>query len=265
MGRTSLTIFLGVYPQGGGGGGNLLNLGYFEFLRFFVMTQNSLRNVAKFYAQLHSVYFSVTRLTEEGVMNHKEIIQAIHIGCFVGHALKAIELCKESLVLRSNKALSKEKQLGQLFYKNIYYIMFEAYHRVSDHTNAIAYGRQLLAIVHECGDTFKAGRLSIKLAQIHIIRVKVHVYMLRQNNFLREQSLPIKRASGHRREEAVAYGGLGNVFYSFGEYVKAKEYYQKALAISMEIGDRKNENACYRNLGDVFQYLGEYVTAKEHQ
>ena len=31
---------------------------------------------------------------------------------------------------------------------------------------------------------------------------------------------------------------LGNVFLSLGEYVKAKEYYEKALAISIEIGDK---------------------------
>ena len=55
-----------------------------------------------------------------------------------------------------------------------------------------------------------------------------------------------------------------NVFSSLGEYVKAKEYYEKALAISMEIGDRAGEGTWYGNLGTVFCSLGEYVKAKEY-
>ena len=51
----------------------------------------------------------------------EEIIQAIYIGMVVatflhmtGRAQKAIELCKESLVLLNNKTLEKEEQFGKL-------------------------------------------------------------------------------------------------------------------------------------------------------
>ena len=44
------------------------------------------------------------------------------------------------------------------------------------------------------------------------------------------------------------------MFQSLGEYVKAKEYLEKALAIKKEIGDRKGEATDY-----VFESLGEYV------
>ena len=60
--------------------------------------------------------------------------------------LKAIELCKESLVLLSNKSLSAKKPLWQRIYRAIYHTMFEAYRRVSDNTKAIACGRKLLTI-----------------------------------------------------------------------------------------------------------------------
>ena len=53
-------------------------------------------------------------------------------------------------------------------------------------------------------------------------------------------------------------------FDSLGEYVKAEEYYKKALAISTEIGDRAAEGTSYGNLGNVFDSLGEYVKAKEY-
>ena len=42
------------------------------------------------------------------------------------------------------------------------------------------------------------------------------------------------------------------------EYDKAKEYYEKAFAISSETGDRKGEAANYMNLGTRFLSRGEY-------
>ena len=67
----------------------------------------------------------------------------------------------------SNKVLSVKKPLQQKFYGKIYHTMFKAYRRVSDHTNAIACGRKLLIIHHECDDTVQEGKISIALAQIY--------------------------------------------------------------------------------------------------
>ena len=54
------------------------------------------------------------------------------------------------------------------------------------------------------------------------------------------------------------------MFQSLGQYDKAKEYLQEALAIRTEIGDRRGEASCYGNLGTVFQSLGQYDKAKGH-
>ena len=78
------------------------------------------------------------------------------------------------------------------------------------------------------------------------------------------KGLAISMEIGDRASEGASYGDLGNVFHSLGEYVKAKEYYEKALAISMEIGARAREGTSYGNLGNVFHSLGEYVKAKEY-
>jgi len=69
---------------------------------------------------------------------------------------------------------------------------------------------------------------------------------------------------GDEEGEATAYGNLGTVFGSRGEYVKAKEYLETALAIKIEIGDREGEASFYGNLGNVFQSLGQYVKAEEY-
>ena len=103
----------------------------------------------------------------------EEIIQAIYIGLVLAtflymtcRARKAIELCKESLVLLNNKALEKENQLAKFFYEAIYKVLFVAYLRIRDYTNAVAYGRKLLAIKREGRETVQEGILCIKLAAI---------------------------------------------------------------------------------------------------
>ena len=68
---------------------------------------------------------------------------------------------------------------------------------------------------------------------------------------------------GDKGGEARNYGNQGRVLYSLGEYQKAKEYLEKALAINMEIGDKGGEASNYGNLGNILHSLGEYQKAKE--
>ncbi|KAL9960842.1 hypothetical protein ACROYT_G034347 [Oculina patagonica] len=197
--------------------------------------------------------------------NIEEIMNVIGIALAIvtfllntGCALKAIELCKESLVLLSNKALSIEKQFGKLIYRRIYHTMFTAYCRIHDNTNAIIYGRKLLVIYCEHGDTVREGYFSVHLAQVYSSQNK---YI--EAKELYERAITIMRETGNKKGEAASYGHLGNVFHSLGDYVKAKEFYEKALAINMEIDDRDGEASGYGSLGTVFRSLGDYVKAKE--
>ena len=79
-----------------------------------------------------------------------------------------------------------------------------------------------------------------------------------------ERALAITTKIGDREGEASCYGNLGTVFKSLGQYDKAEEYLQKALVITTEIGDRKGEASCYGNLGTLFLSLGQYNKAKEY-
>lgn len=54
------------------------------------------------------------------------------------------------------------------------------------------------------------------------------------------------------------------MFHSVGEYQKAKEYHEEALAISKEIGDKKGEGLQYGNLGIFFQSVGGSNVARKH-
>ena len=159
--------------------------------------------------------FPVTTITKEGVMNYvEEILQAIFIGLAIaeflfniGRGSKAIELCKETLVLLNDKTLNIEKQLRQFIYKEIYCTMFTAYFRVNDHTNALACGRKLLAIHQECSDTVLEGMLSIVLA-----RICQRQSMYAEAKELYQRAIPVMRTTGNRREETITYGDLGILF-----------------------------------------------------
>lgn len=69
---------------------------------------------------------------------------------------------------------------------------------------------------------------------------------------------------GDTAGEATNYVNLGVAFSFLGEYVKAKEYFEKALAISIEIRDRPGVATIYRNQGDLFRSLGENSRAKHY-
>ena len=49
------------------------------------------------------------------------------------------------------------------------------------------------------------------------------------------------------------------MFQSLGEYVKARDYLEKALAIRIQIRDKQGEAS-----STVFQSLGEYDKAKDY-
>ena len=196
----------------------------------------------------------------------EEIVQAIHIAVVVatflymtGRARKAIELCRESLVSPNNEALEKEEKFGKFLCEAIYKVMFAAFFLIRDYTNAIAYGRKLLAIERERGEKVNEGKLCIKLAAVYQVQNK---YV--EAKELYERAISIMNKTGNSKEEAQACERLGSMLRSLAEFAKAKEYLGKALAIAIEIGDREGEGSCYGVLGTVFICLCDYVKAKEY-
>ena len=78
-----------------------------------------------------------------------------------------------------------------------------------------------------------------------------------------EKAIAIAEKIGDRETEATCYRNLARIFESLREYVRAKEHYEKAIAIAEKIGDRETEPTCYGDLARIFKSLGEYVSAKE--
>ncbi|XP_022799415.1 tetratricopeptide repeat protein 28-like [Stylophora pistillata] len=75
----------------------------------------------------------------------------------------------------------------------------------------------------------------------------------------------MKKEIGDRRGEATSYGDLGTLFQSLGQYDRAQDCKEKALAMQKEIDDRKGEAISYGNLGALFQSIGQYDKARKYQ
>ena len=54
------------------------------------------------------------------------------------------------------------------------------------------------------------------------------------------------------------------VYYSWGQYPKALEYYEKSLAITQKIGDVKQEGVTLNNIAGVYDSWGQYPKALEY-
>ena len=212
-------------------------------------------------------YYLFTGFIDEEAMNIIEaILQAITIGLVVayfllntGRALKAIEVCKECLIVLNNEVLQKEKQFVTLSKIRIYVAIVRASCIIANYPSAISYGRKLLDIYRERGETAKEGSLTLTLADICEQQCKYA-----KARELYQRAINIMRETSDRKGEAYVYGKFGSISYRLGEYDKAKEYLEKALAVTIEIGDRAGVAGAYGNLGTVFQSLGKHDKATEY-
>nr|WP_199305066.1 CHAT domain-containing tetratricopeptide repeat protein [Coleofasciculus sp. FACHB-125] len=80
-----------------------------------------------------------------------------------------------------------------------------------------------------------------------------------------QQALNLYREIKDRLGEGKSLGGLGNAYYSLGDYAKAIDYHQQRLAIAKGIKDRQGEGASLGNLGNAYYSLRDYVKAIDYQ
>jgi tetratricopeptide (TPR) repeat protein len=78
------------------------------------------------------------------------------------------------------------------------------------------------------------------------------------------QSLPLRRAVGDRRGEAITLTNIGRVYSELGEKQKALDYYSQSLPLSRAVGDRSGEAYTLTNIGRVYSELGEKQKALDY-
>jgi tetratricopeptide (TPR) repeat protein len=76
-----------------------------------------------------------------------------------------------------------------------------------------------------------------------------------------EQALAISRETGDRQGEGTDLGSLGNCYYELGQITRAIDLYEQALPIAREAGDRQGEAAYLGSLGNCHANLGQVSQA----
>jgi tetratricopeptide (TPR) repeat protein len=80
---------------------------------------------------------------------------------------------------------------------------------------------------------------------------------------LLEQALAISRKTGDPGDECASLGNLGNCYYELGQIRRAIDSYEQALAIAREIGYQLGEAIQLANLGNCYRDLGQIRRAIE--
>src|SRR5919202_634643 len=78
-----------------------------------------------------------------------------------------------------------------------------------------------------------------------------------------EEALPLDRAGGDRKSEAVTLNSIGRVYDALGEKQKALEFYNQSLPLTRATGDKVGEAIILNNIGAVYDALGEKQKALE--
>ena len=81
---------------------------------------------------------------------------------------------------------------------------------------------------------------------------------------LHQLLLPIGKWHPERSQEACIYSNLGEVCRVLGQIGRAREYFDKALAIYIEEGNRSEEGWALHNLGRVYGELGKIRQAGDY-
>ena len=196
-----------------------------------------------------------------------EIVEVILMGILVANfllntrrVLRAIELCKECLVLFDNEAVEKQTEVVKSTYKAICCIMLRGYERINDHAMGIECCRRLLNVFRWCGERVHESRVTFCMAKFYGKQSKY-----KEAKELYKKVLSIMLETGKRETVAACYFNLGFAYRVLGKYGKAEECHKKALFITIETGDKEGEASCYMALGNFYLFVSEYGKAEKCQ
>jgi tetratricopeptide (TPR) repeat protein len=71
-----------------------------------------------------------------------------------------------------------------------------------------------------------------------------------------QQALAIRREVSDKKGEGVTLNNMGIVYFYWGQYAKALEFYQQALVIRREVSDKNGEARTLNNMGIVYDQPG---------
>jgi len=79
-----------------------------------------------------------------------------------------------------------------------------------------------------------------------------------------EEALPLYRAVGDSRKEAVTLNNIGYIYSALGENQKALDYYNQSLPLIRATGGKAGEAVTLNNIGAIYNASGEKQKALEY-
>ena len=225
--------------------------------------------------------------------NVEEILQVLVIGVAVASFLlqtcrytKAIELFRECLCLLQEHSKLKTNKLNE-FRALIYCNLFKVFFLVGDYENAIHNGEKAFPLYEQIGDFEGAAGLLEKVGDVYRLTgeqvkakekydkaIRFHLSVMIVPNFSDvsvmkriehlNKMLVLTAKTGDKEMEGGLLCKLGDLFLSLFENAKAKDCFQRALAIWKEKGKRIEQGRTLNSLGVVCRKTEEYQQAQKH-
>ena len=149
------------------------------------------------------------------------------------------------------------------------------YRSMGQHTQALEYSQQALALLREVGKLSNGNSLPDSSASRSTARTwegrtlnnigLIYVMLGQYTQALdySQQALAINREVGDRIWEGKSFWNIGFVYKNQGQYAKALEFFQQTLAIDKEVGHRVDQGIALNSIGSTYSYLGQYAKALE--
>jgi CHAT domain-containing protein/Tfp pilus assembly protein PilF len=149
------------------------------------------------------------------------------------------------------------------------------YRSMGQHTQALEYSQQALALLRQVGqlpngDSLRDNSASRSTARtwegrtlFSIALIYVMLGQYTQSLDYSQQALAINREVSDRIWEGKSLWNIGFVYLHQGQYAKALEFFQQTLAINKEVGHRVDQGLALHSIGGVYFYLGQYAKALE--
>ena len=142
-----------------------------------------------------------------------------------GRVLRAIELCKECLIVLHSQAQTMDRSLANNSLRVIYNTITNAYSAMNDYASGEKCLRELLNLYQDSIESVEKGHLHFRLAKV----------LYDQNKFVEaiafsKLAISIMETNGDQQGEALCYEHLGVLYHLIGKYDKCRKHLQKALA-----------------------------------
>jgi len=128
----------------------------------------------------------------------------------------------------------------------------------TENERSLEYYLRGFELAKKVGDIFFQSWTGLGLANIHFSMGNVSKAV-----FLMEESLALDRKAGNMTHISISMGALGFAYRVLGKWNKSEEYLKEALSISQSVDDHQQMGASYQNLGWFHFDKGEYIKARE--